>query len=98
MPSGRGFPAIRELMPVGELFKLEGDEFDAGFRQHLANVGIDRIRERCEEVYAIGGKPLLLLCFENVQAGRRCHRITFGRWWMEQTGEIVSEVEPAQRD
>ena len=81
MPEGRAFPAIRELMPRGHLFRLEGDEFDAAFRIHLDGVGVETIRTRFAEVYAADPRPLLLLCFERVQAGERCHRRTLADWW-----------------
>jgi hypothetical protein len=79
-------------MPYGRLFKLEGDDFDVAFREHLDGIGVERIRERFEAVYALNGLPLLLLCFENVNAGQRCHRRTFADWFREHTGEYIAEA------
>jgi hypothetical protein len=36
---------------------------------------------------------LALLCYERRVSGRECHRLTFGRWWVERTGEEVPELD-----
>jgi hypothetical protein len=38
------------------------------------------------------------LCFEDLtKPGLWCHRQIFARWWTEETGEAVPELEPDVR-
>jgi hypothetical protein len=46
-------------------------------------------------LYETGGRRwLVLLCFENVLAGKRCHRRTFADWWYGRMGQRVPELDP----
>jgi hypothetical protein len=75
---------IDELKPYGLAFRkppLTPAEFDAAYRRRLDQIGVDRLRERFEQIAAEHGEPLCLLCFEDVLAGERCHRRTFAAWW-----------------
>jgi hypothetical protein len=39
-----------------------------------------------------------LLCFEDLtKPGLWCHRRPFANWWLENTGEVVPELEPDVR-
>lgn len=91
LPIGRTFPAITQLMPYG-LLKLAGPEFDGAYVKRLEKVGVDGLRARFSEVYALRELPLLLLCFENVHAGQGCHRRVFADWWHGRTGEPIREA------
>jgi hypothetical protein len=87
---------IAELAPTHRLFKLEGAEFDAAYREHLDRIGVDVIEARFTEIAtaerdAGNEQPaLVLLCFEAAAAD--CHRGTFARWFEERTGETIAEL------
>src|SRR5262249_37011795 len=101
----RGFPrfklrytlggTVMELAPERALFNLPDEEFDAAYRRHLDQVGVDAIRRWLEAVSeANGGRDLVLLCFEDLRRpGEGCHRRKFAEFWQEKTGEVVEELE-----
>lgn len=76
------------------------DEYIAAYTQQLARHGVDRIEEEFQKIRnAHGGRPLVLMCFENLgkwkggaRGGDWCHRSLFAWWWMEQTGELIPEL------
>ncbi|HEY5989335.1 MAG TPA: hypothetical protein VIV12_23580, partial [Streptosporangiaceae bacterium] len=37
--------------------------------------------------------PLCLCCFERRAGPGECHRLLFGRWWTERTGQPVPEMD-----
>jgi Protein of unknown function, DUF488 len=94
------YEEIRLLAPPPRVFALQDrEEFEAAYRQHLDAVGAERLRQVFERVSGEhGGRRLVLLCFENVLAGESCHRRMFARWWKEQTGQDVPELDPARFD
>jgi hypothetical protein len=94
MPSAKMFPAVHELMPYGLLKpSLPEDVFKLKYREWLTKHGVFKIHEQFVKLHQeYGGKPLVLLCFEDVEAGQYCHRVTFAEWWLETTGAPVLEV------
>lgn len=86
---------IRLLAPTPSEFKLRGDEFDKVYVARLEKIGVVRLRSIFEEMSERhGGRRLVLLCFENTLQGELCHRRMFARWWLDQTGEEVREIDP----
>jgi hypothetical protein len=83
---------VRDLKPLGGLFRLEGDEFERAYRAHLDRVGVDRLQRGFAQIAATHPEPLVLLCFE--RPDEPCHRFTFVRWWLERTGQRIEEVTP----
>ena len=93
VPASRSaeIPYVHELAPAGDLFNLDGPEFDRRYRERLDGSGVARIERRLRAVAAAnGGLPLVLLCFERGRADY--HRDTFATWSTEQTGEVVPEL------
>lgn len=83
-----------ELCPTREEFGLDGDEFDRAYTARLDEMGVEAIRDLLGDLSGeAGGKPLVLLCHENVLKGEACHRRTFAEWWHGKTGEEVPELE-----
>lgn len=84
--------AIRDLMPVG-LIKIESpDEFRSLYYKRLDEIGVERIRLQIEQFERLG-KPVVLLCFEDVRnPDFWCHRRVFADWWLEKTGELIEEL------
>ncbi len=84
----------KRLMPWGLLSAdLSEADFTAHYRARLDKVGVDALRRL---FYVIsgrhGGARLILLCFEDVNAGKFCHRRVFAAWWEERTGHHVPEL------
>ena len=71
------------------------DAYEFLYRRQLTDAGVDAIRE---ELLAIAGAndldaPVVLLCFDRLdRPGTWCHRVHFGRYWTEVTGEEVPEL------
>ena len=93
---GYGLAArLRELAPAGYMFEMEDEgEFRRLYRARLHRLTVTRAAALLQEVSdAHGGRPLVLLCFEDVtQPGEWCHRRIFAGWWAEKTGEEVPEL------
>lgn len=84
---------IKELMPTG-LFRIsELEEFCPKYCKLLDSFGVDIIREQLKH-YESFGKPVVLLCFEDIRKGGEnwCHRNVFAKWWQARTGEIITEL------
>jgi hypothetical protein len=85
---------VDELKPWGLLARppLEQDEFRRRYVERLDRIGVERLRATFDRIAAEHGEPLVLLCWENVHAGKFCHRRVFADWWAAQTGEEVPEL------
>lgn len=94
-PSWFGHPheEVRLLAPPPAVFRLEDDaEFERRYAEHLDRVGVGRLSQRFRDLQEKhGGRRLVLLCFEADVA--ECHRGQFSRWWFEQTGQRVEELQ-----
>lgn len=92
-----GYPisgAIEELMPKGIFGKYETKAaFEVEYRKRLEFFGAEHINKLLT-AYAIQGKDVVLLCYEDVRKGDDdwCHRTIFASWWFEKTGEIIQEL------
>lgn len=70
------------------------DKFKGKYLEYLDEITFERISEGLQNISRESvGQPLVLLCFENVVAGKDCHRRHFAEWWESKTGEPVREVE-----
>ncbi len=88
---------LRDLAPYGLLHRnLPWDQFEAGYRARLDRVGPDRLRAQFDAIQH-GGRPLVLLCFEDVHAGQPCHRRIAAAWLEEHGFGPVPEVEESGR-
>jgi hypothetical protein len=83
---------IHRIAPWG-LMKLDGERFVAAYRERLDRLDVAALAERFEAISAAeGGRPPVLLCFEDVHAGQLCHRRVFAEYWHERTGQAVPEI------
>lgn len=92
--------------PYGEALSLAPYELFQPPYKGIDNIDVERrvYRERLEryeqrilaELTAIAdrnpGKALILLCFENVNAGQDCHRRWAAEWFSERFGWVVPEI------
>ncbi len=85
---------VRELMPRGLFGKgLSEDEFTRRYRERLDRLDLDALRAQFDAISKRNGhKRVVLLCFEDVRAGKLCHRRVFADFWLERTGERIPEV------
>ena len=86
---------VRMLAPSHREFHITDDaEFTASYRGRLDKFGVDRIRRLLFHIHhdAGIGNGLVLLCYEDVWAGEKCHRQDFAAWWLDRTGEQVHEL------
>jgi hypothetical protein len=83
---------VRDLIPERTMY---GDwrKFSPLFWEKLEHLGPEKI---AAQLTAIGakhdGKPLALLCFEDLMKGQRCHRTIISAWWHERTGQGIPEL------
>ena len=89
----RTVTSIRNLAPSATLRKIEDREtFRTIYRRQLEAEGVQTIRQLFNSC-AKEGKPIVLLCFEDVRKdGVWCHRTVFAEWWQEKTGDKISEL------
>jgi uncharacterized protein YeaO (DUF488 family) len=92
---------LKELTPNPKALRsfrkeeIGWDQFEADYINKLDDLGPGFIKGRLESLATeLGNTKLVLLCFENVHEGQRCHRRTFARWFEETTGQPVPELEP----
>ncbi len=92
-PVGFKYRRAMLLAPSRETFALKSDEaFEREYLRELEEAGVEKIRDLLRRFSEeAGGRPLVLLCWERHRA--ECHREMFSRWWFEQTGEAVEELE-----
>lgn len=88
---------VKDLMPFGLLNIQDQATYERKYRDRLSQIGVDRIWMQLER-FERQGKPVVLLCYEDVRdPAQWCHRTIFAQWWLEQTGEIIEElVDPSQ--
>jgi hypothetical protein len=82
------------LAPSKEVFAMEDmEKFETAYVAGLEEIGAERIAAELGRISdQNGGKPLVLLCFEPI--GVPCHRLVFGEWWKEKTGQQAPELLP----
>ena len=102
--ASRGYPrfslkyeiagSVEELYPTREEFEIEDVvEFDRAYCSRLDGVGVEFIQKALEAVPRDADRPgCVLLCYEDVHAGKDCHRRTFAKWWESRTGQSVPEL------
>ena len=85
------------LAPKGAMLHLPYDQYKTAYMAKLDAIGRDRIIcmvQRMEERADEECKDLVLLCFEDIRKPEEwCHRRLFAEWWMNNTGEIIDELE-----
>lgn len=88
-----------EIAPHRSYFNERSDEvFEMKFRAQLDKFGIEHLIQRFNWIgetagVEIGG-VLVPCCFEKLTSweDNRCHRAMFRHWWLEQTGERLTEL------
>ena len=97
-----GYPMAgwaRLLAPTPALFAIKSvDEYFAGYETQLEETGPGPIRVELDEIATrTNSSGLVLLCFEDVWAGERCHRVTFSGFWLRHMGRLSRNSLPHNR-
>lgn len=83
---------LMELAPTREEFGLRDPEtFRTSYLSRMDGMGAQAILGSLEEVS--GGRPVVMLCHENVLKGERCHRRLLAEFIAERAGIEVPELE-----
>jgi hypothetical protein len=83
---------LTNIAPTWNMVKMTDPiEYRKLYFKKLDAVGVNNIREAFESIQS--DKPLVLLCYENLQKPEKwCHRTMFAEWWKEKTGEVIEEL------
>ena len=83
---------VRDLIPERTMHG-EWRKFSPLFWEKLEHLGVEKIASQLAAIGArYDGKPLALLCFEDLLKGQRCHRVIISAWWRERSGQEVCEL------
>jgi hypothetical protein len=87
------YRVARLLAPSRATFALEDDvDFEESYVAGLEEIGVEKIGDLLRRLSDEGGgQALVLLCHERDPA--ECHRSMFARWWQQQTGQVVEELQ-----
>jgi len=91
---------LRQLAPTGDMLHMEDRfMFEEVYHDRLEHLGAGGVRKLLEGVAKqANNERLCLLCYEDLtKPGLWCHRRLFANWWLENTGEVVPELEPDVR-
>ena len=95
-PLSYRYRLLRLLAPSRETFVLQDlKEFEQEYLAGLDEIGTEKIARALQKISdEHSGRPLALLCYENILAGETCHRRMFADWWKEKTGQQAPELLP----
>jgi hypothetical protein len=88
------FPVCEQLFVPGWTLNESVDDARAekAYRHRLYRITADRIKARLDEIAEAYGQAVVLACFEQLGAGKPCHRWWFARWAGEHLGITVPEL------
>ena len=83
---------LKALAPTRAMIKIDDKKvYQEAYIKILDDLGIESIQKMLEEIY--DGKPLVLLCFEDLRKPELwCHRTMFAEWYEQQTGQKIEEL------
>jgi len=83
---------LKALAPSWAMVKMTDKEaYQRAYFKLLDSIGIERVRQMLAEVS--DGKPVVLLCFEDLRKPDLwCHRTMFAEWYEMQTGQKIVEL------
>ena len=83
------------LAPPGYLLKEEDPEvYRKEYLGQLEHHGVEKIGNLLGRMAErANGRPLVLLCWEDLRKGKWCHRRMFAEWWEQETGQQVEELD-----
>ena len=89
---------LRALAPTRAMIKMTDKvAYQEAYVKILDDLGIANIQKMLAE--ASGGKPIALLCFEDLRKSELwCHRTMFAEWYEQQTGQKVEELQEQENN
>jgi uncharacterized protein (DUF488 family) len=83
---------LKALAPSWAMVKMTDKEaYKRAYLKQLDDLGLAKIQRMLE--LAADGKPVVLLCFEDLRKPEEwCHRTMFAEWYEERTGEKIHEL------
>lgn len=94
LPEAKTWPRVYRLCPRWSYFYADPAEFGRQYIAQLERFGVASIRDRLHQLgRELGAERLVLHCWEADGSPASCHRGTFARWWLEQTGELIEETQ-----
>ena len=93
IPEAARWPRCSPITPRWEYFRKDPD--GAAYLAQLERYGQQVIARQLEAIarqYQAGA--LVILCFEADGRPGSCHRGRFSSWWLETTGELITEIGP----
>jgi hypothetical protein len=98
-PGGRmRWPYLAEASPRGWYYKAAPEKFTACYLSQLHRFAADIDRKLIWLADRYPGQTLIACCFERRVGPHDCHRLDFGRWYEERTGQPVPELDPRERN
>ena len=88
------FGNIYDIAPSKDLFGkgYPKEVYTKLYFEKMDRIGVDRVRRQLDK-YRAFGKPVVLLCYEDLRDETLfCHRTCFAQWWEMRTGEKVEEL------
>ena len=86
---------VRALMPERRMYG-EWPKFSPEFWRFLDETGAEKIAKELSDISTKNeDRALVLLCFEDLLKGQRCHRTIVAAWLEERTGIAVLELTDA---
>jgi hypothetical protein len=83
---------VRDLEPERSMLG-EWKHYSTEYWRKLDAIGPERIARQLSAISGRHlGKPLALLCYEDLTSSDRCHRAVLAFWWYEQTGLEMPEI------
>ena len=69
----------------------DAEVYEREYLLQLEDAGVEEISAQLERKVAGANDTVILLCHE--EPGEFCHRRLFARWWREQTGQEIPELD-----
>jgi hypothetical protein len=69
----------------------DAEVYERGYLLQLEDAGVEGISAQLERKVAGANDTVILLCHE--EPDEFCHRRLFARWWREQTGQDIPELD-----
>jgi hypothetical protein len=84
---------LKALAPTWAMVKITDKKvYRRAYFKQLNGIDIESVKQMLEPLS--NGKPIVLLCFEDLRKPNLwCHRTMFAEWFEKQTGQKIEELE-----
>jgi uncharacterized protein YeaO (DUF488 family) len=87
---------LTDIAPTWDMVKMTNQNvYREAYFERLNTLDVNNLKKILEHLSS--NKPIVLLCYENLQKpGQWCHRTMFAEWWQTKTGEVIEELPTKQ--